>query len=304
MDTKNPRAIFAACLCVAFVVASVAAAAAQVPSSRPLDLVVALDVSGSMAGSDVFASVKAYLEKDVLRPLLKPGDRFTLILFGKEARTAAAREIARQEDVDAVVASVAALRADDGYTDLGAALEALDSAMAPRSDGLYRTASIFITDGKNAPPPGSPFFGKDLSVDERFAGAGRRIARKGWILYVVGLGAETDAPAVAAAVEGSVIVEAPASPGAASSALAAAPLGTYLAETATAAEERAASAASAAAPAAAAAAAAGSPAGGTGAGGIGSWGIGGWVFSGAAVIAAALGAILVARRRKSKGSKP
>jgi hypothetical protein len=217
-----------------FVLAMVSTLAigAQSMDSRPNDLVVAVDVSGSMARSGAFKDVKAYLENEVLRPLLKPGDRFTLMLFGTAARVQASRTITGAGDVDAIVAAIKNLVASDGYTDLGMAVEVLEAAMQSHADGAFRPVAVFLTDGKNAPPPESPFSGKDLSIDERFSGAGQRIAKKGWFLYVIGLGEESDAATLAAAVEGSALVES-------SEALAAKPLEVYLKATAAAAEERA-----------------------------------------------------------------
>ncbi len=180
---------------------------AQAP--RPNDIAVVVDVSGSMRESGIIAEVRSYLDAEVVKSLVRVGDRFTLIAFGSGARTVIRKEIASEADISALSKEIAALRAADEYTDLGAALEAFDAALESRSDGTYRPVALFITDGKNAPPPGSAYAGKDLSVDERFRDVGKRIAMKGWKLFVVGLGSHTDAPAVASAVEGSTLVTAP-----------------------------------------------------------------------------------------------
>jgi len=46
-------------------------------------------------------------------------------------------------------------------------------------DGAFKPLALFITDGKNAPPPSSPYAGTDLSVDARFKDIGRKISKKG-----------------------------------------------------------------------------------------------------------------------------
>ncbi len=232
MKRENQVARFSAGFILILGLASTAAVGAQEAHRRPNDLVVAVDVSGSMAQSGTFEDVKKYLENEVLRPILKPGDRFTLIPFGTQARAQPTLTIASAGDVDEAVAVIRNLKASDGHTDLGTAVEALESAMQARSDGAFRPVAVFLTDGKNAPPPESPFSGKDLSVDERFAGAGQRIAKKGWFLYVIGLGEQTDAATVAAVVEGSALVES-------KEALKAEPLETYLEKTAATTETRA-----------------------------------------------------------------
>jgi len=292
--------------------ASALVAGAQPVASKSNDLVVAVDVSGSMAESGAFGEVKKYLETEVLRPLLKPGDRFTLIPFGTAARAQATRTIAGAGDVDAAVVTIRNLQASDGFTDLGNAVEVLEAAMQSHSDGAFRPVAVFLTDGKNAPPPESPFSGKDLSVDERFAGAGQRIAKKGWFLYVIGLGEQTDAATVAKVVEGSALVES-------IKALEAKPLEVYLETTAAIAEERANVAAGAGSNTASGTS--GGAAGGTGAGrggtSVAAGGAGGEVnpkqagafpfgiLAGAILGAAALASIAVALgRRKKKAGNP
>ena len=287
---------------------------ADAQATRPNDIAVVVDVSGSMRESGIIAEVRSYLDAEVVKSLVRVGDRFTLVAFGSGARTAIRKDIVSEADIAALSKEIAALRATDEYTDLGAALEAFDSALESRSDGAYRPVALFITDGKNAPPPGSAYAGKDLSVDERFRDVGKRIAMKGWKLFVVGLGSQTDAPAVAAAVEGSTLVTAPVggsdtgggaagSSGAGSSgsggsgvaaALGGEQLDAYLEDTEKEARERA-----TAADAAGSAAAAGS---GDGSGAAGSGGLPVWLVGVIVLAVAAGGAFLVLflRSRKSK----
>ena len=183
---------------------------------------------------------------------------------GEKPRTLLSRQLESEADREVLAREIAAIRADDGYTDLGLALESLESALASRTDGSAQAVALFITDGKNAPAPSSPYSGKDLSVDVRFKDIGRKISMKGWQLYVVGLGSQTDAAAVASAVEGSVLA-------APKEALAAESLSAYVAETAKATEERSVAAGSAAGGAGTGSAAGGAAAG-TGSAGAGTGG--------------------------------
>lgn len=191
-------------LCAVGFTAVLTAAHAQ-DAGRPKDIVVVLDVSGSMNQGGIMRDVQAYLEKDVLRGQARIGDSFSLILFGESARPTISRKIGTPEDIEALSRELSRLKADDDYTDLGIAMETLEGALASRIDGSATPLALFITDGKNAPPPHSPYAGKDISVDERFLSAGKKIAMKGWQLYVIGLVEGTDAPAVAASVAGSTL---------------------------------------------------------------------------------------------------
>jgi hypothetical protein len=203
---------------------AVAFAQTPPPAPHPNDIVVVLDVSGSMKESGVIADVKSYVDREIVKNTARVGDRFTLIEFGAKARVVFQKDVASESDLDEISRRIAAVKAEDGFTDLGVALETFDGALASHSDGAYRPVAIFITDGKNAPPPSSPYSGKDLAVDDKFKATGKKIAMKGWKLYVVGLGDNTDAPAVAAAVGGSTLAPS-------SDALKETPLGAYLTET-------------------------------------------------------------------------
>jgi hypothetical protein len=167
---------------------------------------VILDVSGSMVKDSKFANVQGYLDRDVIDGLLKPGDRFTLIAFGDRAAERISRAVSTDADKAALKAEIAKIQADNDYTDIGMAMERLSETLDKREEAGTRKVILFITDGLNAPPPGSPYAGKNLSLDERFKSIGEKISKGGWFLYVVGIGGQTDAAAIADAVPGSQLL--------------------------------------------------------------------------------------------------
>ena len=83
-------------------------------------------------------------------------------------------------------------------------MEKLAGLLERRREPGVRQLILFITDGKNTPPPRSPYAGKDLELDEKFRSVGEKISKGGWFLYVIGIGSGTDAEKIAQAVEGSV----------------------------------------------------------------------------------------------------
>ncbi len=202
---KSVRVLLAAILSILYLVPTIAAQDAVAPAARPDDITVILDVSGSMREEAKFSSVQDYLDREVLIPLVGAGDRFTMITFGDSAAEVFSESIASDADRDRLVERIRTLSADNDFTDIGTALEKLGEVLDARKPGDARPVILFITDGKHAPPPGSPYRDKVLSLDERFRDVGRRIAMQGWLLYVIGLGDGTDAAAVAAAVEGSTL---------------------------------------------------------------------------------------------------
>jgi len=174
------------------------------PSDGAKDVFVILDVSGSMNEQGKFVQIKKYLEKDVVESLLENGDFFGLILFGNTAKEFFSQRISRPQDKAAILAKVRGLKADDDYTDIGTAMEKLYEVLSKRSSTSKQTI-LFITDGRHTPPKASPFYGKDLALDERFKDIGQKISKAGGFLYVVGIGSETDAKKIADSVENSVV---------------------------------------------------------------------------------------------------
>ncbi len=172
--------------------------------SEPNDVYIILDISGSMNADNKFSNVKEYLKRDVFDSYLHTGDSVTLIEFGNTAKESFSVQILSQADVQSAFSRINALQADNDYTDIGLAMEKLYEVMSARDQVHRRQTILFITDGKHAPPKGSPYFGKDLGIDERFKEIGRKISQEGWFLYVVGIGADTDAQKIADAVDNSV----------------------------------------------------------------------------------------------------
>lgn len=170
------------------------------------NVVLVLDVSGSMNEGKKFQAVQSYVARDLFPNLLQPNDQFTLILFGNYPRVAFTERITDENSRRDLLERMGKLKAEDDYTDIGMTLEYLFDQLS-RLKGEGDVKVIFITDGKNTPPRKSPYYGKDLSVDARFREIGKKISQEGWFIYVIGIGKETDAKHIATAVEGAVLRE-------------------------------------------------------------------------------------------------
>ncbi|MDR1389024.1 MAG: VWA domain-containing protein [Treponema sp.] len=168
------------------------------------DVFVILDVSGSMEEQNKFPNVQAYLEGEVVNGLLKTGDHFTLITFGDSAQETLSKSITSEADRTALRDELYALKPDNDFTDIGTAMEKLVEVLEKTEESSVRRVILFITDGLNAPPPGSRYRGVNLSLDDRFRELGEKVSQSGWFLYVIGIGGETDAQVIATAVPGAV----------------------------------------------------------------------------------------------------
>jgi Mg-chelatase subunit ChlD len=190
-----------------FLAAGLPAQTQDTSESGKRDVFVILDVSGSMNIENRFNNVKDYLEKEVIGKILKTGDSLTLVEFGDRPREVLSVTLGAGTDKRPLIDAVRGLKADDNFTDIGTAMEMLFDVLSKKSDAAARQLVLFITDGKNTPPRTSPYYGKDLAVDERFRDIGQKISKGGWFLYVIGIGGETDAKKIADAVGSSVFLE-------------------------------------------------------------------------------------------------
>jgi len=198
---------YALALCTFLIFWGTVSVSAQTQADRDAerrDVFIILDVSGSMNQDEKFPRVMEYINTEVFDNLLKPGDSFTLISFGTLAKERISRTIGSSRDIDELRAALRGIKADNDFTDIGNAMETLVAVLENRNTKDFsRQVILFITDGKNAPPKESPYFGKDLAMDEKFLSLGQKISKGGWFLYVIGIG-ETDAKTVADAVPGSI----------------------------------------------------------------------------------------------------
>lgn len=168
-------------------------------------LYIILDVSGSMQDEHKFSNVQDYLASEVIGNFLKDNDDFTLVTFGEDVKERFTRTIHSASDKETLKADLGKLGPYEGFTDIGMAMEKLAEILEKPEQSETRRIVLFITDGLNAPPPGSKYRGVDLSVDEGFKSIGEKISRGSWFLYVVGIGGETAAQDIANIVPGATL---------------------------------------------------------------------------------------------------
>ncbi|MCL2070567.1 MAG: VWA domain-containing protein [Treponema sp.] len=170
------------------------------------EVFVILDVSGSMNQQNRFTNVQDFLDTEIVDGLLREGDDFTLLTFGERVAERFSRTIRSEADRVSLKAELRGLRANEDFTDIGAAMERTAEILERPERAGTRRVILFITDGFNAPSWGSPFRGADISIDERFRNLGERISRGAWFFYVIGIGGETAAEDVARLVPGSGLI--------------------------------------------------------------------------------------------------
>jgi hypothetical protein len=127
-----------------------------------LDVILLLDKSLSMA--PYFDEVKKYAAGNVLGEILIPGDR-TIVetVYGKVDRLLTAT-ISSEEDKAKVIRTLAAVKANGRFTDLGAALDAAKRDLVELGQPERPKYVLLITDERQEAPPGSPYQATDYKL--------------------------------------------------------------------------------------------------------------------------------------------
>jgi hypothetical protein len=204
---ENRRFRFLAIGFLLFVAGSSLSAQSQADrDAKRREVVVILDVSGSMDNDNKFNNVIDYLNREIVDGLLKNGDDFTLVLFGTGAREQFTRTVNSDSDRTQLKEDLRRLETSDNYTDIGMAMEKCAEIIERPEKADTRRVILFITDGLNAPRQDSKYYGVDISTDERFKSLGDRISKGSWFLYVIGIGGQTAAGDVAGLIPGSELL--------------------------------------------------------------------------------------------------
>ncbi len=121
---------------------------------KPIDLIVVMDTSSSVY--DSYHQVTEYAIGPLLKEFLRIGDTFHLISFSGAPRTELSRRIESTGDVETIIGRMLLMYPLDPYSDILATLEYVSRYLGDLPDVRPKTV-IFISDGIQNPPPGSPY---------------------------------------------------------------------------------------------------------------------------------------------------
>ena len=123
--------------------------------------------------------------------LLREGDYFSLITFGKEATLFLSQEIRYKHEREVIKSQIGKLRFEDQYTDIPAALKKASILLDSLNTPQRRKILVMITDGKNEPPKGSPFEKEEAQL-QLYQQLKDSIRFYKWNMVLLGLGVHTD----------------------------------------------------------------------------------------------------------------
>ena len=180
MRTTPRRAAYLAAAMLALSAVSVAADA----RTTTIDMVILVDSSLSMA--PYMDDVKSYVAGDLVAGLVIPGDWVALLRFDGETRDVWQGDVV--PDAGALLAAVGSMKADGRYTDIGIALDALDSLLLQRGRPERPKYILMLTDGRQEALTGSRYYSRDYEARHPLLEYLKREQRHGYAVLTLGYG--------------------------------------------------------------------------------------------------------------------
>jgi len=178
-----------------FLVFSLLAPSSAVADQReePIDVIIALDKSKSMAENNKIEAVKEYVNSYIIDQLLIEGDFFLVVAFYGQTEIPISMTIRSDEDKERAKAIIAQLLGDGVYTDIGNALDVLGEQVEKYSRPDRKKYLLLITDGIQEAPPESKYYSPDGSFNHAFLENTKIIQMKGWKVHILGVGVGEEA---------------------------------------------------------------------------------------------------------------
>ena len=164
---------------------------------EPIDVIIALDKSKSMAENDKIEAVKEYVNSYIIDELLIEGDFFLVVAFYGQTEIPISTIIQSDEDKERAKAIIAQLLGDGVYTDIGNALDVLGEQVEKYARPERKKHLMLITDGIQEAPPESKYYSPDGSFNHAFLENTKIIQMKGWKVHILGVGVGEEAQKLA-----------------------------------------------------------------------------------------------------------
>jgi len=164
---------------------------------EPIDVIIALDKSKSMAENDKIEAVKEYVNSYIIDELLIEGDFFLVVAFYGQTEIPISTTIGSDEDKERAKAIIAQLLGDGVYTDIGNALDVLGEQVEKYAHSERKKHLLLITDGIQEAPPESKYYSPDGSFNHAFLENTKVIQKKGWKVHILGVGLGEEAQKLA-----------------------------------------------------------------------------------------------------------
>ncbi len=172
---------------------------------EPIDVIIALDKSKSMAENEKIEAVIEYVNSYIIDELLIEGDFFLVVAFYGQTEVPVSITISGPEDKERAKQIIGSLLADGVYTDIGNALDVLGEQVDRYAHADRKKFLLLITDGIQEAPPESEYYSPDGSFNHAFLENTKVIQKKGWKVHILGIGTHEQAEELAEELAGTYV---------------------------------------------------------------------------------------------------
>jgi len=127
--------------------------------STSVDFVLLVDTSLSMA--DAMEPARRYAAGEIIGRLVETDDWVAVLRFYGSVETVWKGDVTGSADVSAIVRSLNELEADGRFTDIGSALDAMDSLILERGHPERPKYILLLTDERQEAPKGTQYYSSD-----------------------------------------------------------------------------------------------------------------------------------------------
>lgn len=175
---------------------------AAVTKTDNVNLVVILDVSYSMRHE--FTEMQSYIHENIVRKAMKDGDYLCIFTFGVDASRVFEGTLSLPADEARLKQIVYGIKPQDRGTDIGLMLEKLDELLKSAKLPHQKTTIFWVTDGKNDPPWGSRYLGKDV-YDPNAFDAYKILKSAAYKVLLLSIGGDTAAQSLGDPLGGQIV---------------------------------------------------------------------------------------------------
>ncbi|TFG83737.1 MAG: VWA domain-containing protein [Spirochaetales bacterium] len=151
-----------------------------------IDFFVLLDTSLSMQVA--MPAAKEFVAGEIVGRLMAPGDWAMVMSFYGERKILWKGDITAEADTATLVRSLGSLEADGKFTDIGAALDALDALVLERGHPERPKYLLLVTDERQEAPKGTRYYSADYTMHHTLLQYVKKVDMGSFRIITIGYG--------------------------------------------------------------------------------------------------------------------
>lgn len=148
--------------------------------SIPVDMILMIDKSLSMQEAGKFDSLQKWVLNELVGQMLTEGDWISIYQFYEKQEHVISVDIKNKDDKQKVIAAISNIKPNGKYTDIGSALDTINTAVKNRGKNERQKVLLIITDLEQDAPLTSKYAGKQSKFKTPYLVEARIIKHDKW----------------------------------------------------------------------------------------------------------------------------